>query len=256
MKEISPRSALAILHGRRFADLPSLKFALMLGDRARYLAAGPLVVVTFPPDRLVWDGSDYGYARAVHLISGIDREGLEGYLCGLPPGKHIIKGSSLEETDLPPALSPRRITGFISLTAPEGVTGAPSCHVMASRRPSEDFAPLLEEVHYTPAEAAELMGENGVFLALRVGNAPAACGLIYHNYGEIWEIGALAVAPPFRRRGLGRELVSHALSRLTGEKLFVRYQMNEDNAPSLNLALSLGLKPFMRYSHFEITRGG
>ena len=159
-EEISCGQALEQLHESRMADLPALKFSLQLRDRARYLRSGSLLIVTFPPDRILYDAADYGYAKAIHLING-NGNSLEEYLDTLPPGKHILKSSRITEGEIDPLYRPVPKARFLSFTAPGDFQGVPSSRIDSSPDALEEFRPILKEVHYTPDEIDRLIRTKG-----------------------------------------------------------------------------------------------
>jgi hypothetical protein len=46
-------------------------------------------------------------------------------------------------------------------------------------------------------------------------------------------------------------VVRTALAELQRRKLVARYQVNEDNLPSIRLATSVGLRQFLQLTHFR-----
>jgi len=79
---------------------------------------------------------------------------------------------------------------------------------------------------------------------------PVSTCFIFKNYENIWEIGGLRTLPEFRRRGLGKKVVAAAVNDLLARGLIPRYQVVETNRPSINLAISLGMEPFVTTEHF------
>ncbi len=253
LRKIDFSTAVLSLESRLYTDLPSLKFALQLKDRAEYRQEGSFLAITFSPRMILYDAADYGYARAIHLLSGATAERLLPYMEELSPGKHILKSSSPLESMIPEFFSPLSKASFRSYTAPPGCTGKLSSSLSVRPRCPDGFDELLHAVHYKRDDIDALLKGAGQFLFIKRDEEPAACCVIYRNYGEIWEIGALSVAPALRRQGLGKEIVNHAIALLSGENRFIRYQMNEKNTPSRELAEAVGLTPFMMYHHTEIT---
>jgi predicted GNAT family acetyltransferase len=54
-----------------------------------------------------------------------------------------------------------------------------------------------------------------------------------------------------RGRGLAARVVRTALKELQRRALIPCYQVSEDNLPSIRLATSIGLREFLRISHYR-----
>ena len=91
----------------------------------------------------------------------------------------------------------------------------------------------------------------GALVARRPGTETAVCAcLAYHNYNNIWEIGALHTLPTARRQGHAQKVVAAAVHHLQINQLRPRYQFHESNHASQQLAKKLGLIPFLTTTHF------
>jgi ribosomal protein S18 acetylase RimI-like enzyme len=54
-----------------------------------------------------------------------------------------------------------------------------------------------------------------------------------------------------RGLGLASRVVRSAMAELQRRRLVPRYQVNEDNLPSIRLATSVGLRQFLQLTHFR-----
>ena len=86
--------------------------------------------------------------------------------------------------------------------------------------------------------------------ALRGEAEPLSACFAFENYKQVWEIGGVVTQPPHRGQGLGSRIVRAALGELTRRGLLPRYQVREDNAPSIELARSIGMTPFLNLTHY------
>jgi len=80
--------------------------------------------------------------------------------------------------------------------------------------------------------------------------ARSAC-IAFENHRQIWEVGGVVTPTPHRGRGFAARVVRTALAELQRRKLVARYQVNEDNLPSIRLATSVGLRQFLQLTHFR-----
>jgi len=103
------------------------------------------------------------------------------------------------------------------------------------------MAPVIAALHqasfargWSDAEVASLLGAPGVTATLAVVAAKPAGFLMLRQAGGEAEIIAIAVAPPQRRRGLGRALLLDSLERAVREGIeTVFLEVSEDNDAAL-----------------------
>ncbi len=63
--------------------------------------------------------------------------------------------------------------------------------------------------------------------------------------GERWQISNVAVAPPYRNRGIGRALMTAALDYIRARRgVWAILQVRSNNEPAIHLYRSLGFSPF------------
>jgi RimJ/RimL family protein N-acetyltransferase len=67
---------------------------------------------------------------------------------------------------------------------------------------------------------------------------------------RIWEIAGLHTVEGERHKGYARQVVETALHLLRAQGTIPRYQIREDNVPSMRLAESVGLRQFLTTEHF------
>ena len=87
--------------------------------------------------------------------------------------------------------------------------------------------------------------------ALEEDGEPRSLCFAFENYQKVWEIGGVLTPPEHRGRGLAARVVRTALNELQRRALIPRYQVSEDNLPSIRLATSIGLREFLRISHYR-----
>ncbi|PWS38557.1 GNAT family N-acetyltransferase [Falsiroseomonas bella] len=131
----------------------------------------------------------------------------------------------------------------------------PDCTALAG--PEPDWTRVMASgEHQVPARQAEkarmpeLLGVPAAWILLRVEGEPAACAFATAD-GELAGLFDLAVRKEFRRRGLGRRVMSAAgaWARSRGAR-WAYAQVACTNAASLALNAGLGLTERYRYRYF------
>jgi len=84
---------------------------------------------------------------------------------------------------------------------------------------------------------------------------PHAVCFAFENYRRIWEVGGVYTPPEARGRGHAARVVRTALAELGTRRLSPRYQVHDDNIPSIRLAESIGLTRFLETTHYLYTPG-
>jgi predicted GNAT family acetyltransferase len=70
---------------------------------------------------------------------------------------------------------------------------------------------------------------------LEQGGEPHSVCLAFENHRQIWEVGGVVTSLQHRGRGLASRVVRSALTELLRRSLLPRYQVNEENFPSIRL---------------------
>jgi len=91
--------------------------------------------------------------------------------------------------------------------------------------------------------------------ALGPDEQPHAVCFAFENYRKIWEVGGVYTPPEARGRGHAARVVRTALAELGTRRLSPRYQVHDDNIPSIRLAESIGLTRFLETTHYLYTPG-
>jgi len=131
----------------------------------------------------------------------------------------------------------------------------PDCEALDA--PTPDWTAVMASgEHQVPARQAEkartpeILGVPAAWVLLRDAGRPAACAFVTAD-GALAGLFDLAVRPEFRRRGLGRRVMSAAghWARTQGAR-FGYAQVACTNAASLALNAGLGLTERYRYRYF------
>ena len=145
-----------------------------------------------------------------------------------------------------------RATSFLSFTGDEHVIFAADGEVPVLTSASEGALRLLESQGHPRDWLRPLLASGRAFVcALEHDGEPRSICIAFENYRQVWEVGGVATPVPHRGQGLAARVVRTALAELQRRKLLARYQVNEDNLPSIRLATSAGLRQFLQLTHFR-----
>jgi GNAT superfamily N-acetyltransferase len=147
---------------------------------------------------------------------------------------------------------PARERAYLSYTSGDrGFSRAPSVRI--SERLEERCLPLFAANGYSAEEMRTYFAKGAFSLAIDDPSGqegPVAACFCFPNYRQVWEIAGVRTVEGHRRQGYARKVVETALSVLADRGCIPRYQMHEDNEPSIRLAESIGLERFLVTEHF------
>lgn len=142
-----------------------------------------------------------------------------------------------------------RTTSVLSFTT--GPRAMRDEHVRLTREPSGAMFELFESQDHGRDWLIPLLESDRAFACiLGPCERPLAACFAFENYGPVWEIGGVCTPPEFRGQGFASRVVRTAVAQLESASLMPRYQVHEENKPSIRLAESLGLRPFLTITHF------
>jgi N-acetylglutamate synthase-like GNAT family acetyltransferase len=124
--------------------------------------------------------------------------------------------------------------------------GAPTLLVRRAVLAGErDIAALLRDVPLDPLEVADLIRQRGVFVLADLTQPPsarpvAAAAVRYNRAGRTAQLVGVGVLAPWRRRGLGRRLLTGILTLLRAEGLERVYACTGSVGAGASLLASAG----------------
>jgi GNAT superfamily N-acetyltransferase len=199
-----------------------------------------------PHDRLAYPNA----AIAAFLVSD-DVELTASLVAAMPRGVGISFKLWRDEDLAPIAVQfpVERRNGLVSFTSAGHF--APVSGVELTSTPSDAVYRMFEAQGHSRTFLEPLLREGKAFACLvEQGREPLSACFAYENYGAVWEVGGVVVAPPHRRKGLGARVARTALAELTKRGLRPRYQVEETNGASIALARSIDLTPFLTITHY------
>jgi ribosomal protein S18 acetylase RimI-like enzyme len=201
-----------------------------------------------------YDRETYPQAALAAFISS-DHPRLTRRLLGSVPAERnvVFKLTSDGDRDVVGERFPlSRATSFLSFTGDERAAFVADEQVPVSISASDKVLRLFESQGHPKDWLLPMMASGRAFAcALDVDGEPRSACLAFENHRQIWEVGGVVTPMSHRGRGFAVRVVRTALAELQRRKLAARYQVNEDNLPSIRLATSVGLQQFLQLTHFR-----
>jgi ribosomal protein S18 acetylase RimI-like enzyme len=201
-----------------------------------------------------YDRDTYPQAAFAALMSSDHPRLTRRLLASVPPrGDVVFKLASDGDRDVVAehfAIS--RATSFLSFTGEEHAIFAADGEVSVSTSASDGALGLLESQGHPGDWLRPLLASGRAFVCtLEQAGEPRSVCIAFENYRQVWEVGGVVTPVSHRGQGLAGRVVRTALAELQRRKLVARYQVNEDNLPSIRLATSVGLRQFLQLTHFR-----
>jgi ribosomal protein S18 acetylase RimI-like enzyme len=201
-----------------------------------------------------YDRETYPQAAFAALISS-DHPRLTRRLLGSVPaeGNVVFKlASDGDRAVVGESFPLNRATSFLSFTGDERSVFVADEEVPVSMSASDKVLHLFESQGHPRDWLLPMMASGRAFACvLSLDGEPRSACLAFENHRQIWEVGGVVTPAPHRGQGFAARVVRTALAELQRRKLVARYQVNEDNLPSIRLAMSVGLQQFLQLTHFR-----
>lgn len=201
-----------------------------------------------------YDREIYPEAAFAALISSDDPD-LTRQLIGSVPRRRPVVFKLSNDTDrdvVAERFQIRRATSFLSFAVgePAGYSADPAVSITDSA--SDAMVDLLGSQGHSREGLCPLLSSGRAFTcALEQDREPLSVCLAFQNHRQVWEVGGVVTPAQHRGKGFASRVVRSALAELQRRGLVARYQVNEDNLPSIRLARSLGLRQFLQLTHFR-----
>lgn len=201
-----------------------------------------------------YDRETYPEAAFVALISSDDPE-LTRRLIGSVPRQRPVVFKLAGDADrdvVAEHFSISRATSFLSFTAGEPSAFRADEKVSVTTSASDAVLDLFESQGHSRQCLCPLLSSGLAFACvLERDHEPRSVCLAFQNHRHIWEVGGVVTPAQHRGQGLASRVVRTSLAELQRRGLVPRYQVNEDNLPSIRLATSTGLRQFLQLTHFR-----
>ncbi|QQS12743.1 MAG: GNAT family N-acetyltransferase [Rhodospirillales bacterium] len=205
-----------------------------------------------------YDRRTYPSARHAALISSDHPDLTRALLGAIPRGDGVVfkLTSDADRAAVDAEFSPlRRTTAVLSFTAASPY--APDARARVTTEPTEAMYAIFESQKHDRDWLEPLLRSGRAFTcAIERNGRPLAACFAFENHRTVWEIGGVFTPPEGRGRGYAAGVVRTALAELGARGLIPRYQVHDDNLPSIRLAESIGLGRFLEITHFQHTPEG
>jgi ribosomal protein S18 acetylase RimI-like enzyme len=201
-----------------------------------------------------YDRETYPQAACAALMSSDHPRLTRRLLSAVPArGNVVFKLASDDDRNVVGERFPiSRATSFLSFTGDEHATVVADSEVSVSTSASDGALRLFESQGHPRDWLLPLLASERAFVCVLEQDAqPRSVCIAFENYHQIWEVGGVVTPAPHRGQGFAARVVRTALADLQRRKLVARYQVNEDNLPSIRLATSVGLRQFLQLTHFR-----
>lgn len=143
------------------------------------------------------------------------------------------------------------VRSYISFSTTELIKEVDTSGVIVSEDFSEECSELFKLNNYSQTELETFASWGAKTFSIRneAGEIVSAC-FIFPNYGHVWEIAGLHTKETDRGRGLAKKITAAAANYIVNHGGMVRYQVENTNLQSQQLARSVGLYPFLEIKHF------
>lgn len=204
-----------------------------------------------------YDRRTYPGARFAALISSDAPDLTRELLAAVSRDDGVVfKLSSDADRDVVAARFPhlQRTTAVLSFTAASGFEQDDQVRVTAE--PTDTMYAFFESQKHGRAWLEPLLQSGRAFTCVieKEGQPLSVC-FAFENYRKVWEVGGLFTPPEARGHGHAARVVRTALAELARRGLTPRYQVHDDNVPSIRLAESIGMQRFLEITHFLYTPG-
>lgn len=211
------------------------------------------VLLLLPTQAFAFDRYTYPSTEYVVLLSTTGAAATEQLLPFIPTTCNLVF-KLIDQHDqqvLDQTFKLSRVTAYLSYTAPANgeFPIADDVHVSTSLD-AACLAIYVAQGHAAADVQQFFATQQAIAFTCYADATPLATCFAYRNFGDIWEIGGLYTAEPARRLGYAKRIVQTALHVLQGQQRTPRYQVHEQNSPSIALAEALGLYRFLTVEHF------
>lgn len=222
----------------------------------RYQATGneAAALLLFPTTAFAYDRATYPDLDLVVILAATTAEAAATLLPSIPAHKRLIfKLMDSTVRDLLAAhFALQRVTAFLSYTASAIDQFAPHPAVVTTNQVDDRLYPHFAAQGHDADELNRYFadGQARAFTLYQNAEPIAAC-FTYRNFEQIHEIGGVFTLPSERRKGHAQKVVTTAVHSLLTRGCLPRYQVHEENLPSIALAEQIGLTRFVTVEHWR-----
>lgn len=209
------------------------------------------ILLLIPTQVIPFDSKKYPSSDFIVLLAASDQSGVHSLGQYIPKKRNLVFKliDDITKEVILQEFPSKRVTSFVSYTTQaQHFQLYPS--VVTSSVLEKQTIPCYQENGYTSNAMEQFFERGAISFTIYEHGHPISTCFSFQNYDNIWEIGGVYTAPSHRKEGLARMVVETALHTLLSQHNIPRYQVSEDNIPSIRLAETLGLTKFIVTEHF------
>lgn len=198
-----------------------------------------------------YDRNAYPEAKSVAIVASEHPSLTQRLMANIPKaGGVIFKLASDADRDIIARVNRlERRTSYLSFTSE--LTHENGSGVTIAATATDEMFNLFRLLDHSRAWLQPLLtAERAFTCAVAADGVPASVCFAYENCDRVWEIGGVVTSPAYRGRGLASRVVRGALAELRRRQLVSRYQVNETNLASIQLAQSIRMTHFLTLTHY------
>ncbi|CAG7628939.1 GNAT family N-acetyltransferase [Paenibacillus allorhizosphaerae] len=201
--------------------------------------------------RSAFDLAKYPDTESVIFVSGSHAPILNELLDQLPKSKPLVfkVQHPLYKALVESKFQVSSVSAFITYSCGEPLSIADDEQVMEEATFNERLLPLWRQNGYNEQELSRMFYNGARSFTLYHGNVPVSTCIIFCNCAPVWEVGTVFTCAEHRGNGYAKKVVSRAINFLLERNLVPRYQVVHDNAASIHVAESIGLKQVVVLEH-------
>jgi hypothetical protein len=214
------------------------------------------ILLAYPTSVASWDSRYYPQSEFVlmpvassqTMAAKLAKYTSETYFNGTPL---VIKFGQTHTRDVFSShfeLQPAKV--FLTYSTRQSINATANGDVVISDRLDDKCAMLYIENGHNQTELNKYFSNGATTFTIYDSDEPISTCFIFHNFGTIWEIGGVHTVDRARNQGKGRVVVQTAVNTLLNIGRIPRYQTDAENLPSIRLAESIGLIPYLRFEHY------
>ncbi|MGB1253667.1 MAG: GNAT family N-acetyltransferase [Candidatus Promineifilaceae bacterium] len=213
---------------------------------------GEGVLIMLPATAFSYDLHVYPDADWIVLLASDSAEISPHLIAHLPKGNLVFKLIHDHDANaIAGKMAIERKRAFLSYTTSHPASYSADPQVLTQSEYDPRLQPLFQMNNYDSAEIKHYLADDAQTFAVFEQDRPLSVGMIFRNFGNVWEVGGLRTQKSAQRRGYSSAVVRTAIAAIGQLQGDLRYQFHEDNHASRRLAESLGLHRFLTVTHFK-----
>ncbi|MNO26552.1 FR47-like protein [compost metagenome] len=210
------------------------------------------ILLLLPADAFAYDLRAYPDADTIVLMDYSSLEVLPALIKRMPKNARLV--FKLQEEPSVLGLSEhyplRKVRRFYSYSTEPGQSFTSDGDTVLSEQLDERLLPLWAANGYSREEIVHYFEAGAFSVSLFKGEIPLSTCFVFRNEEQIWEIGGVHTAEEVRKEGLALRVVRTAVFHTLQRGYIPRYQVQDNNVPSIRLAESLGLQLAVKLTHW------